>query len=808
MIRSIDIPNFGSFRDFVWNDNLRDSHGNVVRFRRMNIIYGRNYSGKTTLSRIVRFLETGHIPKRYEMPDFTVVTDVGNVTSADVKNRPLAVRVYNRDFTAEHLSFLTDESGEITPFAVLGRDNTETEQEIQILETRLGSHDPPTGLMKSLSEAGDAYAKAKEDVKAARDGLEAKLSEKANRKPGGIKHDPLFRDPNYNITKIRADIDALRSSSRNPLSEDWIENLRNVLSEKRLQDVRWDVSFSPKFAELRSAVAALLSRELRPSAPIEELLADPELQRWVKTGIPLHQGRRNSCAFCTGQLTTATWTRLADHFDKASTAMEVEIDTLLRAVDAELIRVSSVMMVERESLYESLRPRGKEARDALIRSVNAYSENVRALADSLRERKADLFSPRDLDGQLEDHSKTVTGAMDLCMSIIREHNGKSDTLAADQAAASEELRLNEVLEFIKDIDLESEEKRIAELALASETAKGKYDVLSSEVTGLQRMITELRLRLKDESQGAEKVNQYLTHYFGHESLRLKSVDSPEGAGSRFKIFRGEAPAYNLSEGECSLVAFCYFVARLEATDAVGRELIIFIDDPISSLDDNHIFFIYSLIESVIARRRRDPHGAEILGQDGKPVFRYRQLFIATHNLDFLKYCKRLDRPRKDCGHFLILSKMNGSRIEEMPNYLKNYVTEFNYLFDEICVCVDPDNKEERKHSFYSFGNNLRKFLEAYMFFKYPSATGKRDDHQRRVERFFQGEEATEPLIQRVVNELSHLSERFDRSVQPIDIAEINKIAAFVLKTIRRKDPEQYDCLLESVSREDPLPKDN
>lgn len=60
----------------------------------------------------------------------------------------------------------------------------------------------------------------------------------------------------------------------------------------------------------------------------------------------------------------------------------------------------------------------------------------------------------------------------------------------------------------------------------------------------------------------------------------------------------------------------------ESTD--GKKLVIYIDDPISSLDSNHIFFIFSLIENVIACKKK-----------------YGQLFISTHNLDFLKYLKRL-----------------------------------------------------------------------------------------------------------------------------------------------------------------------
>ncbi|WP_162867182.1 AAA family ATPase, partial [Klebsiella pneumoniae] len=68
-------------------------------------------------------------------------------------------------------------------------------------------------------------------------------------------------------------------------------------------------------------------------------------------------------------------------------------------------------------------------------------------------------------------------------------------------------------------------------------------------------------------------------------------------------------------GECSLIAFCYFIAKLEEPDSKGKELIIYIDDPISSLDGNHIFFMFSLIESLIAK--------PIKNADGTNNYRYK-----------------------------------------------------------------------------------------------------------------------------------------------------------------------------------------
>ena len=56
MFNQIDITCFGSFSGLIWKKSVRDSGNNVQDFKRLNILYGRNYSGKTTLSRIFRAL--------------------------------------------------------------------------------------------------------------------------------------------------------------------------------------------------------------------------------------------------------------------------------------------------------------------------------------------------------------------------------------------------------------------------------------------------------------------------------------------------------------------------------------------------------------------------------------------------------------------------------------------------------------------------------------------------------------------------------------------------------------------------------
>ncbi|MBR9867134.1 MAG: AAA family ATPase [Oceanospirillales bacterium] len=137
MITQIDIANFRSFDNFTWKTSFRDGGNNVQDLKRLNIIYGRNYSGKTTLSRIFRSLQTSQLPSDYSNPSFIVYGDKGNVDQTNISNHNYDIRVYNSDFVSDNPGFLVDKTdGEIKTFAIVGEKNKEIEDSIGAYKQR------------------------------------------------------------------------------------------------------------------------------------------------------------------------------------------------------------------------------------------------------------------------------------------------------------------------------------------------------------------------------------------------------------------------------------------------------------------------------------------------------------------------------------------------------------------------------------------------------------------------------------------------------------------------------------------------
>jgi len=800
MIDQIDIASFGSFNGLTWKKVIKDSGNNVQNFKRLNILYGRNYSGKTTLSRIFRALETKRIPLNYAAPSFTVYGDKGDITQAGIDSHAYDVRVYNRDFVSDNLSFLFNPvGGEIKTFAIVGDKNKEIEEAIAAIEAELGTVEDKAGLRFELEGKKKQRDRARGNLNTASDSLEGKLRTHANEK---IKKNREYGKSVYNIDSIKADIAATKKAGFKPLSPREQATKLSLLKQEALPDITSSIRVDLKVEQIKKTAEVLLSKNIAPTQPIQELLNDSVLQMWVKQGIPLHKEKREICGFCRQSLPKDIWHVLDSHFSKESSELESSIDGWLTSVAEAIEAIPGFVMLTSDRFYPEEKAAFELSKMALDGEFSVYEKDLKALQAALEARKNSLF--KTITTPSANHSiEAIQKHVDAINDLINQSNGRTKTLEKDKTVARDALRLTDVASFIDLISYDTELTRIAGLKTDAETANTAFNEAEKEITDRETKVTYLRGQQKDERKGAEKVNSLLTHFFGHDGIKLEAKDNLDKTAVKFEVTRDGKSAYNLSEGECSLIAFCYFIARLEEPDSKDKELIIYIDDPISSLDGNHIFFMFSLIEGLIAK--------PVKNADGSNGYRYKQLFISTHNLDFLKYLKRLSIPRKkiqagdgkpksveDSEHFMVERNGASSNITLMPAYLKNYITEFNYLFHQIYKCRNQDMAKETHEPFYGFGNNLRKFLEAFLFFKYPYHDDKGDSLER-IKKFFGEEDAAAiALVNRLNNEFSHLESNPDRGFKPVEIPEISKVANFVLDKIYTTDSDQYNALLKSI----------
>ena len=111
MIKAIEINNFGYFKDFNWKKDVGNYTTDITaKFSEINIIYGRNYSGKTTLSRIINCLDKKVVQPDYINSNFEIILEDSTIIESDNLYNTLNVKVYNNDFMKEKLKGLTPAS--------------------------------------------------------------------------------------------------------------------------------------------------------------------------------------------------------------------------------------------------------------------------------------------------------------------------------------------------------------------------------------------------------------------------------------------------------------------------------------------------------------------------------------------------------------------------------------------------------------------------------------------------------------------------------------------------------------------------
>lgn len=669
MLKNIDIEKFGIYHNYKWRDVISKDHDK--RFRRLNIIYGRNYSGKTTLSRIFRCIENQVIPEKYNDAKFQINLDSGNSLTNNSLSSELIFRVYNSDFIKNNLSWLYDHDlGNISPFTVLGEIDIAKQERLNKLNQELNLENL-SGVAYKLQQARNKHSLMHKDVDTQKIALEKLLTKQAkNIKDNSVK----YNRPIYNITHIKKDIDKIVNNGNNQgLIEEQLRLCNDLLLQKVKDNTLLINESRPNFKQFFDDVSAICSEVVSPSRIIQSLMDNPELNKWVELGVNIHKDKLDTCSFCGSEIKKSRWDELDSHFTKEIDSFKIKISNYTIILSNAKKAIDGFINIDYNNFDISLIDSVKRLLENWDSLKTEYKQNLTTLEELLNKKRDNYFNSVNIPDIIDNSDKMLDFFINL-NQLIKRNNELVNTLTQRQDEARKELITHELINFVNSINYNDITKSIGDL----NTDIGNYnrDVVQAIELQYDNINTEksnLESETNDGARAAELINNYLQLYFKHTNLGI--FPDEDHSGFRFIIKRNNEMAYNLSEGECSLISFCYFMAKIsdELKDETKRDkLVIYIDDPISSLDSNNIFFMFGLIEGIITKDKR-----------------YRQLFLSTHNLDFLKYIKKLTVPKykptqdskekkNDVAYFIIERVSHDcSILSLMPNYLANYVTEFN-----------------------------------------------------------------------------------------------------------------------------------
>jgi len=725
MIVSINkIKNFGLFKDFKWSSD-------IPSFNQFNLIYGWNYSGKTTLSRIFRCIELKVIHSDFQNAEFELTDDQNNkITHQQMGELPYQFRVFNTDFVEENIHW---DSQEANPIFILGKEDIALQKQIDLINQEIVNlNDENTNIIDN-------------EISNLNKELENKLTIKA-RELDRIK-------PPYDKRKLRSALEKIKSDPEKfCLNEEDVQKLLEASKASHKNKVS-EISIKTLPQNKITEIKEILDRTAVSQA-IERLKNNPEVNEWVRKGLVLHKGK-DKCEFCGSPLPENLLEEYEKHFSEEYENLMRKLNMLIEDLGKYKIPTS---LPDEKRFYPQLESKYKDIKDNFEHAINGYNNSIDRLMELLREKIRNPFNKL-ADRLIHPDDIHVNEALKELNEVIREHNDVSDNFRIEQEKAFEKLELHYACEFNKENNYFDALNRLKEL-------KDKKSQNTIDIEEKKRRITEIEAQLSDIAKAADKINQYLRSMFGREHIRIEAADK-----NRFKILRDGSDAKNLSSGEKTAIAFSYFLTRLEDKDTDISRAIIFIDDPISSLDSNHLYNTFALIQAKLS----DCH----------------QLIVSTHNHEFFNLIKEWFKDKELKGKFsfylnerITKSGDEISDIRALPKTLFEYKSEYHFLFSKIKSFAD--NPSTDYESLYQLPNIIRRFLEAFIGFKY-SAGLKNGLHQ------LIGNESDRIKVERFVHEFSHQRD-LNRSVRFCDASECKSIVDIVLKSVESKDSEHYKTL--------------
>ena len=738
-VRRIDAAtDFGSYRAFTWDTGATED------FKRYNLLYGWNYSGKTTLSRMFAFLHRPQLPEGMSGGHFqaTLEDQQGNHTSIDsrIHHTSLQVSVFNRDFVKANFQ----QEHNAPAVHILG-------ENIKHLRDQITKR---TVQVERQRKTIESLQNKKDLEKSAIDQKKTDCARTINAVIGG----------RYIRTHLDAQLPSIRANANASILDDaTLESYKKTLATVGdFQNILEITTKPPKLPEFVTQANILLGRTASNHA-IDKIKNDSALENWLRTGLDIHQDR-TTCEFCGGSLQQELMNRLNGHFDREQEKLRKDIQAFLQE---ELPESFSIVIPDSVRLLPHLRQDYNTAKEPLQAWSDWCNDQLRTISQFLAEK---LKTGLDQASALTIDTSRVA---DWCTLIeplnktILDHETQIQNTDQLLSEARQKIEAHYIAQFCSEINLDQFDRHQSQLSLRI----CKHEAL---ITTCEQKSKEHEEEIRKHSIAAEKLNDLLVALLPHSNV--KAVPKSEVT---FEFQRNGHPAKNLSDGEKTAITFAYFLITLEDQGNKAEDTIVFVDDPISSLDSNHIYAVWSLINDRLKN--------------------CKQLFVSTHNCELFTLIKdewihsrqEQNFQTDHAGYWIYRpSDPTGnaqSKLEKLPDLLRKYKSEYQFVY--ACLHEFANATSPSTHEAYTAPNLLRKFLEAYLGFRKPAGGSWHSKLNLLIDCPIKRKE-----IHKFADDASHFQKPARITEHPSYISIAQSLCKEVIDALEVKDHEHYNSL--------------
>lgn len=552
--------------------------------KRVNIFYGLNGSGKSTIGKYLQSLNA----KCYSH------------CRIEGEEESDQVFVYNQDFIDKNFSqdthpgIFTLNEGNIEAEAAIRAAQEKYEEKV-IERKRIV--DEGLALSERKTKETEVFKEALWGIKKAYDG-------------GGLKY--CLSGYNKDKVKFSERLIGHKLSQKIPRSmSDLLDAANQLLSTEEiplpsLQGIYFsaeDIEGSPLFIESISASG---------DSPLSELIGVLGNSDWVKNSLQFIGRSDGKCPLCQQGLPHDFESNLKLLFDKTydlklatlSEMKEQYLDLARRCVDS----LNSERFKE-SPLYSNL-----EFLELKEKIISVFDDNHKKIDEKINAptRAVQIES-------VGSYVALVNALVDEGQKVVEAHNSRIKN--------KDKLLLEIANEFWDGLKLqagpviEAYDKSIKGLDAELEIKREEIRAVDKERLSLENSIVEFRSKITNIESSILNINRSMSLM----GLAGFSIEKETGDATSYRLVRPEAAEgvfKSLSEGEKTLITFLYFLeltlgsVNSEEPTILSNRIVV-IDDPVSSLSHNYVYEVSSLIYHKVIR----PLG-------------FKQILILTHNLFF------------------------------------------------------------------------------------------------------------------------------------------------------------------------------
>ncbi len=697
---AINIKKIKSFKAFCGLDAIEMSE-----FKDHNVIFGNNGCGKTSLTRAFELLilKNKHIEKyrtisTAESPsiEFECKDESYKIEpNSNVKEPSFKVEIYNSDFLHNNAPFNSefglkklDDGVIILEGSVLGEETKEINQ----LKNCREKVEKRQKKIKDENSTETLSAKQESAIKKCDEEIE-KIRKEVTSKTIQITLDEIKIN---NICEV--------SKDKFKVQEDALTNLKKDFDElneamKEFDDLK-EMELPKDYQTIKDKLESLFSFDIdkavgQVSEEIKEHISKVG-REFIEKGIELQKEMPdNACPFCTQEITNNIIQAYTSYFNKRIEQFNqdsLEVSGTLKKILEQWNIKEILQSFERfEPFMKKDSSTNKESLENALDQIKVLLEKLQKEVDK-KEGVKNKEKFQETDKKLSENYKKLQKCVNETRNILNQKK--------EQKKKLEKLKTELKEARIKKVKHDSYDSQ-----KSKEEAKRKLSILNRGHERLKCLLEKIDNKLKELNDQKRPDIETINNYLKALNLPKYSLDKDYRIVLNSDALENSEAKIILSDGEKTTLAFAYFLARLKLFYKKEdlKNLVVVIDDPISSLDEQRIYNTTCLVAKINQELAREKLSNE---KDRA------QVFVLTHNHTFM--ARLINMVGKHARYFQ-LERHQGQLKIVCKDKAKGYFDTFYLLlFKEVYAFAKKETVQDDFNEAINYGNKIRILLESFL----------------------------------------------------------------------------------------------